>query len=115
HAPQPFGHGGTETQKALARLTGASVPSSAERRNRLDPPPPPVAPASHTPPALPREPTRLNLRSDRSFVEPVMMDVSGIWIPLVTPLAGGGVDHAALVRLVQHLAAQGVAGFVACG
>lgn len=44
-----------------------------------------------------------------------MMDVSGIWIPLVTPLAGGGVDHAALVRLVQHLAAQGVAGFVACG
>lgn len=44
-----------------------------------------------------------------------MMDVSGIWIPLVTPLAAGAVDHAALTRLVAHLAAQGVAGFVACG
>jgi 4-hydroxy-tetrahydrodipicolinate synthase len=44
-----------------------------------------------------------------------MMDVSGIWIPLVTPLAGGAVDHAALARLVAHLATQGVAGFVACG
>lgn len=44
-----------------------------------------------------------------------MMDVSGIWIPLVTPLAGGAVDHAALARLVAHLATQGAAGFVACG
>lgn len=42
----------------------------------------------------------------------------GIWVPLVTPFqagAGRSVDHAALRRLVQHLAAQGVAGFVACG
>ena len=39
----------------------------------------------------------------------------GIWIPLVTPFKGTAVDHAALRRLVQHLAAQGVAGFAACG
>ena len=39
----------------------------------------------------------------------------GIWLPLVTPFKHGAVDHPALHRLVQHLAAQGVAGFVACG
>lgn len=39
----------------------------------------------------------------------------GIWLPLVTPFKHGVVDHPALHRLVQHLAAQGVAGFVACG
>ena len=42
----------------------------------------------------------------------------GIWVPLVTPFrpdAGRSLDPAALRRLVQHLAAQGVAGFVACG
>ncbi len=44
-----------------------------------------------------------------------MLDFDGIWIPLVTPFQGAEVDHAALRRLVQHLAAQGVAGFVACG
>jgi 4-hydroxy-tetrahydrodipicolinate synthase len=49
-----------------------------------------------------------------------MFDFSGIWVPLVTPLrdgAGGepAVDAPALARLVKHLAAQGVAGFVACG
>jgi 4-hydroxy-tetrahydrodipicolinate synthase len=43
------------------------------------------------------------------------MDFSGIWIPLVTPLREGVVDMPALRRLVQHLAVQGVAGFVACG
>jgi 4-hydroxy-tetrahydrodipicolinate synthase len=43
------------------------------------------------------------------------VDVSGIRIPLVTPFHGGAVDHPALARLVRHLAAQGVAGFVACG
>jgi 4-hydroxy-tetrahydrodipicolinate synthase len=40
---------------------------------------------------------------------------AGIWVPLVTPFHQGGVDHAALQRLVRHLAAQGVAGFVVCG
>jgi 4-hydroxy-tetrahydrodipicolinate synthase len=40
---------------------------------------------------------------------------SGIWIPLVTPFCDGRVDHPSLARLVHHLAAQGVAGFVACG
>ncbi len=44
-----------------------------------------------------------------------MVDFSGIWVPLVTPFRNGQVDHPALHRLVQHLAAQGVAGFVACG
>lgn len=43
------------------------------------------------------------------------MDFSGIWIPLVTPFRGGAVDTDALARLVRHLAAQGVAGFVPCG
>ena len=40
---------------------------------------------------------------------------AGIWVPLVTPFHQGAVDHPALQRLVRHLAAQGVAGFVACG
>ncbi|MCA0241247.1 MAG: 4-hydroxy-tetrahydrodipicolinate synthase [Proteobacteria bacterium] len=44
-----------------------------------------------------------------------MVDLSGIWIPLITPLRGDAVDAAALPRLVRHLAAQGVAGFVVCG
>ena len=39
----------------------------------------------------------------------------GLWIPLVTPFHDGAVDHAALVKLTQILASQGVAGFVACG
>lgn len=48
------------------------------------------------------------------------IDFAGIWLPLVTPFKAGGagagtVDHAALARLVRHLAAQGAAGFVACG
>jgi len=45
----------------------------------------------------------------------VMVDFSGIWVPLVTPFCNGQVDHPSLGRLVRHLAAQGVAGFVACG
>lgn len=44
-----------------------------------------------------------------------MLDLSGVWIPLVTPLRAGAVDEPALKRLVQHLAAQGVTGFVCCG
>jgi 4-hydroxy-tetrahydrodipicolinate synthase len=41
---------------------------------------------------------------------------SGLWIALVTPFdADDRVDHGALSALVQHLARQGVAGFVACG
>lgn len=44
-----------------------------------------------------------------------MLEFNGIWVPLVTPFQDSAVDHAALRRLVQHLAAQGVAGFVACG
>jgi len=44
-----------------------------------------------------------------------MVEFNGIWVPLVTPFRAGAVDLPALRRLVQHLAAQGVAGFVACG
>ena len=44
-----------------------------------------------------------------------MFDATGIWIPLVTPLRDGAVDVPSLQRLVRHLAAQGVAGFVVCG
>lgn len=41
---------------------------------------------------------------------------SGLWIALVTPFdADDRVDHGALAALVQRLAGQGVAGFVACG
>lgn len=43
------------------------------------------------------------------------MDFAGLWIPLVTPFRDGAVDRPALARLVRHLAAQGVAGFVPCG
>lgn len=45
------------------------------------------------------------------------LDFQGIWLPLVTPFSADGrtVDTAALHRLVRHLAAQGAAGFVACG
>ena len=44
-----------------------------------------------------------------------MLSFDGIWVPLVTPFAQGEVDHPALRRLVRHLAAQGVAGFMPCG
>lgn len=37
----------------------------------------------------------------------------GIWVPIITPFNGEVVDHAALARLAQHLATQGVAGFIA--
>jgi 4-hydroxy-tetrahydrodipicolinate synthase len=41
-------------------------------------------------------------------------DFSGVWIPLVTPLREGRVDHGALAALVRRLAGAGVAGFVVC-
>jgi len=44
-----------------------------------------------------------------------MLNFSGIWVPLVTPLRDGRLDLPALQRLVAHLVGQGVAGFVACG
>ena len=40
---------------------------------------------------------------------------SGIWLPLVTPFAGGEVDHGALRRLVTHYRGSGIAGLVVCG
>ena len=42
------------------------------------------------------------------------LDLSGVWIPIVTPFRAGRVDHAALATLVRRLAADGVAGFVVC-
>ncbi|MDI3381103.1 4-hydroxy-tetrahydrodipicolinate synthase [Xenophilus aerolatus] len=46
---------------------------------------------------------------------PARPDFSGLWIPLVTPLRNGAVDHPALAALTTRLAAQGIAGFVVCG
>jgi 4-hydroxy-tetrahydrodipicolinate synthase len=37
----------------------------------------------------------------------------GIWVPIVTPFQGDAIDHAALSRLSQYLAQQGVSGLVA--
>lgn len=42
-------------------------------------------------------------------------DLSGFWIPLLTPFRGEGLDLPALKRLVGHLAKTPVTGFVACG
>ncbi|HYP69893.1 MAG TPA: 4-hydroxy-tetrahydrodipicolinate synthase [Variovorax sp.] len=42
-------------------------------------------------------------------------DLTGLWIPLVTPFRGGKVDHAALGSLTRRLATTGIAGFVVCG
>ncbi|MGK6307689.1 4-hydroxy-tetrahydrodipicolinate synthase [Variovorax sp. DT-64] len=42
-------------------------------------------------------------------------DLSGLWIPLVTPFRDGAVDHAALAALTDELASSGIAGFVVCG
>lgn len=44
-----------------------------------------------------------------------MLDLSGVWIPLVTPFDGGRVDLPALRRLVATLAPSGIAGYVVCG
>jgi 4-hydroxy-tetrahydrodipicolinate synthase len=44
-----------------------------------------------------------------------MSNFSGIWIPLVTPFAHDGIDHAALRGLVEHYVQADVAGFVALG
>ena len=42
------------------------------------------------------------------------LDLSGVWIPIVTPFRAGRVDHGALAALVKRLAADGVAGVVVC-
>lgn len=44
-----------------------------------------------------------------------MLDLSGLWIPLVTPFDGGRVDLPALRRLVAALRPSGIAGYVVCG
>lgn len=37
----------------------------------------------------------------------------GIWVPIVTPFQGDGIDHAALAHLARYLEANGIAGLVA--
>lgn len=44
-----------------------------------------------------------------------MVELSGIWVPLVTPFRQDEPDLPALTRLVRHLVDQGIAGFVVCG
>ena len=39
------------------------------------------------------------------------LNLSGIWVPLVTPFKGGAVDHAGLRRIVARCADGGVSGF----
>lgn len=43
------------------------------------------------------------------------LDVSGLWIPLVTPFHDGAVDHDALRALTRRMKEAGVTGFCACG
>jgi len=46
----------------------------------------------------------------------VLTDLSGLWVPVITPLdAGGAVDVAALGRLSRRLLDEGCAGLVALG
>jgi 4-hydroxy-tetrahydrodipicolinate synthase len=42
------------------------------------------------------------------------LDLSGLWIPIITPFKGGLIDHDALAALVERLAGDGVSGFVVC-
>lgn len=44
-----------------------------------------------------------------------VVDLSGFWIPLVTPFQGEALDLPALKRLVSHLARSPITGFVPCG
>ena len=42
------------------------------------------------------------------------IELSGVWIPIVTPFRASRIDHDALGKLVARLSAQGVAGLVVC-
>lgn len=42
------------------------------------------------------------------------IDLSGVWIPIVTPFRNQRVDHDALAALARRLAKDGVAGIVVC-
>jgi 4-hydroxy-tetrahydrodipicolinate synthase len=41
--------------------------------------------------------------------------ISGVWVPLVTPMRDGRVDLASYRRLIEHLLAKGVSGFFPLG
>ena len=53
------------------------------------------------------------MNASASFRPPT--DLSGLWVPLITPFVGRAVDHEALGRLVKHLVDAGVSGLVVCG
>lgn len=44
-----------------------------------------------------------------------MTRFTGIWVPLVTPFHGGGIDFAALQAIARRIADAGVSGLVVCG
>ncbi|HYD79233.1 MAG TPA: 4-hydroxy-tetrahydrodipicolinate synthase [Paucimonas sp.] len=44
-----------------------------------------------------------------------MTGFTGIWVPLVTPFRNGEIDFAALQKLAQRLAGNGVSGLIVCG
>ncbi|MGO4711579.1 4-hydroxy-tetrahydrodipicolinate synthase [Bradyrhizobium sp. 2TAF24] len=44
-----------------------------------------------------------------------MTTLTGVWAPLVTPFKDGRLDLASTRRLIEHLLAQGVAGFIPLG
>ena len=44
-----------------------------------------------------------------------MRQISGVWVPVVTPFAGGAVDLVSYARLLEHYLARGVAGIFPLG
>jgi 4-hydroxy-tetrahydrodipicolinate synthase len=45
----------------------------------------------------------------------IMIMITGVWVPLVTPLKDGEVDFASLRKLIEHYIAQGVDGLFPLG
>lgn len=43
------------------------------------------------------------------------MQITGMWVPAVTPFKDGAVDVASLARLCEHVLERGAVGIVACG
>lgn len=43
------------------------------------------------------------------------MQITGMWVPVVTPFKDGEVDVVSLTRLCEHVLERGAAGIVACG
>jgi 4-hydroxy-tetrahydrodipicolinate synthase len=45
----------------------------------------------------------------------VMTEISGIWLPVITPFADGAVDYAGYERLLEHYLGRGVTGIFPLG